>query len=274
MALTALLAAGAVPAAAASQGTPEQAQSVPDDGTSDAPPAFGPRTALRDIRDYVTSPLRWDGTDWLLFGGAVALVAAAHPFDSRLRDHFTAGSRSALDGKDTSSTKDALPALAVVGVTGAFAVLGNDSGGLSETWAMLEAGGLASGTGFVLKYVAGRERPNATTDPNAWRQGGASFPSLHASASMAIGTVLAESGNDEYRWLRRILGYGMAAGTDYLRLKHNAHWLSDVVAGDALGAATGLFVVDRENGTTHAAGLNVGPGGGGGILVSYTVPLH
>ncbi|MGH8269190.1 MAG: hypothetical protein ACRES1_03935, partial [Steroidobacteraceae bacterium] len=35
-------------------------------------------------------------------------------------------------------------------------------------------------------------------------------------------------------------------GTAYLRMKHNAHWLSDTIAGAALGAATAHFVMDRS----------------------------
>jgi hypothetical protein len=45
--------------------------------------------------------------------------------------------------------------------------------------------------------------------------------------------VLAESGNDEYRWSVACSDTGCVA-TGYERLKHNAHWLSDTVAGSAL----------------------------------------
>jgi hypothetical protein len=58
--------------------------------------------------------------------------------------------------------------------------------------------------------------------------------------------VLAESGNPEFRWIRRTIGYGVGIGTAYLRMKHNAHWLSDTVAGAALGMATAHFVMNRS----------------------------
>ena len=73
-------------------------------------------------------------------------------------------------------------------------------------------------------------------------------PSEHTTAAFAIGTVLAESGNDDYRWLRRILGYGAAGFTGYERLRHNAHWLSDTLAGAALGAASAHFAMSRQMG--------------------------
>ena len=112
---------------------------------------------------------------------------------------------------------------------------------------MVEAGGLATVTTYALKFVAGRERPDQTSDPNKWRASGSSFPSTHAAGAFAVGSILAESGNDDYRWIRRFLGYGAVAGfTAFERLKHNAHWLSDDIAGAEIGGATAHFVLGRE----------------------------
>jgi membrane-associated phospholipid phosphatase len=128
-----------------------------------------------------------------------------------------------------------------------YANLIDSSDGHREAWNMVEAGGLATVTTYALKFVAARERPDQTSDPNKWRASGSSFPSFHAAAAFAVGSVLAESGNDEYRWIRRFLGYGAIAGfTAYERLKHNAHWLSDDVAGAAIGGATAHFVLERD----------------------------
>ena len=99
----------------------------------------------------------------------------------------------------------------------------------------------------ALKEIAGRERPYATADADAWGEDGDSFPSMHTAAAFAIGTVLAESGNDRVRWLRRTIGYGLAAGTAYARMDHDAHWLSDTVAGAALGLATARFVMKQRD---------------------------
>ena len=228
---------------------------------------------MRDAGEYFTAPLRWDRADWMYLGGAIVAIGAAHSLDGRVRTHFTAGSRTALDGKDTHSVQDAAPAAAAVLATGLYATLIGDRAGKAETWSMLEAGALASTTGLVLKFAAGRERPNVTADPNEWRKGGASFPSLHATAAFAIGTVLAESGNDRYRWVRRIIGYGIAGATGYERLKHNAHWLSDVVAGAALGIASAHFALNREYGSASASRWQVVPIDRG-VMIAYTVPIH
>jgi membrane-associated phospholipid phosphatase len=207
---------------------------------------------LEDTKLYFTAPLRWDSQDWLYFGAALTAVGAAHEFDSRVRTHFV-NPKDPLNGADKNSARDALPAVALIVGTGLYAGAIGDRDGYRETWSLLEAGVFSTVTSEVLTLAAGRERPDATTSPNVWRKGGDSFPSVHVSAAFAIGTVFAESGNDDYRWVRRIIGYGIATGTAYLRVHENVHWLSDTVAGSALGIATARFVLNRRGGEQDAA---------------------
>ncbi len=204
--------------------------------------------SLGDMKAYYTDPLHWKRRNWEYFGGAVAAVVIAHHYDTQMRSHFDSGSNRPLGGKPPSSSlfTDAMPGFAAFALTWGYASLVHSSEGESESWNMLESAGLASLTGFVMKYTFGRRRPYQTTDPNKWFAGGTSFPSLHVTAAFAIGTVLAESGNPRIRWLRRVIGYGVGLGTAYLRMKHNAHWFSDTVAAAALGIATAHFVMDRR----------------------------
>jgi len=217
--------------------------------------AFSVGEALQDVKLYFTSPLRWDAEDWLYFGGALALIDASHQFDTRVRTHFATGSNAVLNGgQDKDSVRDAMPAVSIIAGTWAYAGFLGDSDGYRETYSLVEAAVLSTTSGEIFSYAAGRERPDATTSPNQWREGGDSFPSVHVSAAFAIGTVFAESGNDEYRWIRRIIGYGVAAGTAYARVSENVHWLSDTVAGTALGIATARFVLNRQG---EAGGASV-----------------
>jgi membrane-associated phospholipid phosphatase len=215
----------------------------PQAGIADS---FTLREALEDTKLYFTAPLRWDREDWLYFGGTLVAVGVSHEFDGRVRTHFATGSNAVLNGADKNSLRDALPSVALIVGTGFYAGLIGDSEGYRETWSLLEAGVFSTATSEILTLTAGRERPDATTSPNQWRHGGDSFPSVHTSAAFAIGTVFAESGNDEYRWIRRIVGYGIASGTAYIRVRNNVHWLSDTVAGSALGIATARFVLNRQ----------------------------
>lgn len=222
-----------------------------------------------DTKLYFTSPLRWDGNDWMLFGGTLAAVAAAHELDGRARDHF-AGKTPVLDGKDRHSTRDAAPAAALVAGTWALGWVLDESSGRIEAYRMLEAGALSSITTEVFKYAAGRARPNETLRVDDWHKGGASFPSLHVSAAFAIGTVFAESGGDDYRWVRRVVGFGMASGIAYARLHGNAHWLSDVVAGTAIGVSTGAFTLNRRSHRNVPLAINVAPMDAGGLSLQFT----
>jgi membrane-associated phospholipid phosphatase len=225
--------------------------------------------AWQDTKLYFTAPLRWDGEDWLIFGGTLAAVAASHGLDTQVRNHF-AGKSPVLDGKDPHSTRDAIPAAALVGGTFGLAVLANSVDGRNEAYRMLEAAALSGVTAEALKYAAGRSRPNETLHLNDWRSGGSSFPSLHATAAWAIGTVFAESGSDDFRWTRRILGYGVASLTAYERLHGNVHWFSDVVAGSALGLYTGAFVMKRQFLRTDNVAINVAPTEVGGLSIQVT----
>jgi len=209
--------------------------------------SFSIRGALDDVKEYFSAPLRRDTEDWLYFGGTLSAIAASHEYDRRVRSHFAMNPYDGLNGgRDNNSLRDALPAAGLILGTGLYAGFIRDTDGYQETWALLEAGILSTATGEVLSYAGGRERPDATTNPNQWRQGGDSFPSVHTSAAFAIGMVFAESGNVEYRWVRRILGYGIAGATGYIRVKNNEHWMSDTVAGAALGIATARFVLNRQ----------------------------
>ncbi len=226
-----------------------------------------------DTKLYFTAPARWDLSDWLYFGGALGAIGAAHQFDGNVRRHFAAPNQP-LDGKDPNSLRDAAPAAIAVAGTWLFASFMDESSGRVEAYSMLEAGALSSVTAEAFKFAAGRRRPSETTRVDDWRASGSSFPSLHATAAFAIGTVLAESGSDDYRWVRRALGYGLAAGTAYMRLHDNQHWLSDTVAGAALGTATGVFVVNRRQERVRKWDVSVAPAQGGGVMVGFNAVLN
>jgi membrane-associated phospholipid phosphatase len=230
-------------------------------------------TTLEDTKLYFTSPLRWDEADWLYFGGALAAIGAAHSFDERVRDHFATGSKAVLNGgQDRNSLRDAVPAAALIAGSGLYAAFIDDHDGYREIWSLIEAGAFSGATAEVLGYAFGRERPDETAAPNEWHTGADSFPSLHTTVAFAVGTVFAESGNDEYRWIRRIIGYGVASATGYVRVQENVHWLSDSVAGAALGIATARFVLNRQQ-TQNPAALQFQPVKNG-WLISYSVRTH
>ncbi|MBV8146714.1 MAG: phosphatase PAP2 family protein [Gammaproteobacteria bacterium] len=238
---------------------------------ADAQPAGG---FAHDAGLYFTAPLHWNGGDWAWFAGSLAAIGASHHYDTDVRDHFTKNlTPTEISNIKSNDLQDALPAVAVFLGTWGYAALIEDPSGHREAWSMFEAATLSTVDAYALKYLIRREGPDQTSDPNAWeKSGGRSFPSEHATASFAIGTVLAEAGGDEYRWLRRVLGYGLGIGTSYLRLKHNAHWLSDTVAGGALGIASGQFALNHAY-HRQDSGFSLVPVPGGAML-TYRMELQ
>jgi len=242
--------------------------------TGAAPPLTEFRTVMSDAGAYVAAPFHWSGRDWAYAGGALATLALAHHYDGNVRQHFApaAGTVSDSSGHDT---QDWLPAAALLGGAWAYGLFGYNRAAQGVAWNMTEAAGFSGVTALALRYAGGRERPDQTSDPNRWRHGGSSFPSLHVTVTFAAATVFAESGNDDTLWLTRGLGYGLAGAAAYQRLKHNAHWLSDVAAGAALGAGTGLFVMHRANQRAESADaghLLLAPTDGG-LMLAYSSAL-
>ena len=226
-----------------------------------------------DVKAYVTAPLHARRAQWVRFGAVLGGIGAAYHYDADVRAHFQSGASLPSAPPDTHDSRDAVPAALAVGGTFLAAVLLDSDDGRREAGSMVEAAAFSSAAAYVLKQAAGRERPFVTGDPGNWGTSDDSFPSTHTAAAFAIGTVLAESGDDRYRWVRRVLGYGIAGRTAYARIDHDAHWFSDTVAGAGLGIATARFVMKRRNRTNEAARFEIRPSEAG-IQLRYTVALR
>ena len=248
---------------------PEQPPAAATPGAEASPPSG----FVHDAGLYFTAPLRGNASQWGWFAGALAAVAGSHHYDTQVYTHFTKGlTPNEIQNIKSDDLQDALPSVAVFLGTWGFAALTNDPNGHREAWSMIEAATLSTVNSYAMKFIIRREGPYQTSDPNEWfKSGGRSFPSEHATASFAIGTVLAEAGSDDYRWLRRVLGYGLGIGTSYLRLKHNQHWLSDTMAGGALGIASAQFTLNHayRNQESRFALVPVP----GGAMLTYRVEL-
>jgi hypothetical protein len=102
-------------------------------------------------------------------------------------------------------------------------------------WQGIDAQIMASVTAAAGKRIFTRVRPSVADDPCLWFQGGSnySFPSREAAVAMAlVGPMVLEYGRDNpaaYALLALPLYIGTA------RVKNQAHWQSDVLAGWAIG---------------------------------------
>ncbi|HEU5153288.1 MAG TPA: phosphatase PAP2 family protein [Gemmatimonadales bacterium] len=98
----------------------------------------------------------------------------------------------------------------------------------------------------IIKYVVGRTRPNHSTipDPDEFEpfSGNVSFPSGHTAMAFA----LAASVSNEVHFLPAQIGlYSAATLTGWSRINDNAHWLSDVLGGAAVGITSAMIMDGR-----------------------------
>jgi membrane-associated phospholipid phosphatase len=130
-------------------------------------------------------------------------------------------------------------------------------------WQSIDSSAIGAVSSEALKHIFTRSRPDQSSDPNLWFQGKGhySFPSGEVTTVSAIVTpFVLEYGHDHpgaYA-LELLPLYDAIA-----RVKVQAHWQTDVLAGFALGTLTGYYAHTRDNPLI----LGVLPGG-------FTVGIH
>jgi membrane-associated phospholipid phosphatase len=97
----------------------------------------------------------------------------------------------------------------------------------------------------ALKVATQRARPMDGVERSEFFVGGSSFPSGHSTQAWAVATVIAR----EYRHRRaiQIAAYGAASAISIARFTSHKHYISDVVAGSALGYGIGNYVYQAHH---------------------------
>jgi membrane-associated phospholipid phosphatase len=219
-----------------------------DSAAAPAPPAHtlaaaAPRADT--LAPYIHSAPPGYGIRWyeplVLLGGIALTASLDEPVANHFRDHRSQTGQNVAD------------AWAKVGTIGVGAVTaGVLAGGLiSHNEKVTHAGlrllfsvGLAGGAAEGIKFALGRERPLQNTnaldfDPAHFDT---SFPSGHTTLAFAMATSLSD---DIHRTWATVGLYGLATGVAVSRVYQQAHWVSDVVGGAALGIASAKLVSGR-----------------------------
>ena len=221
----------------------------------------------------------------LLFAGIVVGTFLAIPALEGVDQSVRSGVSETLPGRSSvprtfGRSLGALP-INVALTSGAFvvgALTGNPpvkNAGLHSLQALLLAGAATQ----AIKWTTGRPRPNGAADPDEFHplsSSGAfhSFPSGHTSATFAIAATVSSELRAEAPWVPYI-AYPLATWTATTRVLDRKHWLTDIVAGAALGILASR-VVERFNHRSRRGGAAlfvVTPGVDGGIAVAAAVPL-
>lgn len=97
------------------------------------------------------------------------------------------------------------------------------------------------------KFIVGRSRPSGDPDLDAYdfhSFGSASpaFPSGHSANAFALATSLSDAIGKKWATLGL---YALATGTAWARLSEQQHWLTDVIAGAAVGIGSAKAVSGR-----------------------------
>jgi membrane-associated phospholipid phosphatase len=211
-----------------------------------------------------------DSTGWQLISrtealGGVGILAAAFIADGdwrtevqEIRSNTT--NRLATLGNALGNGKYVLPPLAVLYLGGRLTHQRGITAAALHTGVTFLFAGAAS---VVLKEAVGRARPSQGGDPTSYRpfSGFDSFPSGHSTVAFAVAASLAS--HTHHLWVRTLL-YAGASLTGFARMNDDKHWLSDVIAGAAVG-----ILASRV--TAHVAGTGrLGPASSGlGLRLSF-----
>ena len=205
-----------------------------------------------DFVRVFTAPARWKKREWGFFAAGVAGVGALFIVDDNIRATVLHH-----DDRFQNGVADAVQPL---GTWASFIVIGGFTfGGLAAHddkayGAGIDALSASMISGLVItpliKKIVGRYRPNAGYGPYYFKpfDHGPSFPSGHATQAFTVASVIAT----EYPkpWVKAAC-YLPASLVLFARVRHDAHWASDVVAGALIGYGVGSEVArsnlaDRE----------------------------
>ena len=113
-------------------------------------------------------------------------------------------------------------------------------------WRGIDAEIIGGVTATAGKYIFTRARPSSANNPCLWFQGGSnhSFPSGEAAVAAALVTpyVLEYGRDNPATYALLLLPLYVGAG----RIKNQAHWQTDVLAGWAVGGLSGWYAHGRD----------------------------
>lgn len=225
----------------------------------DDPPPAGPPPAHTGVKatlkaipgDFAHIPSR---DSLIILGVGSALTLAARPFDDDVNAHLRGAHGFFVAGKFIGD--GFMQAGLAIGTYAVGRATDNrvvSHLGMDLLRSTVEVGALTYG----MKRAFGRKRPTGEC---------CAFPSGHSSLTFASATVLQR----HLGWKAAVPTYALATYVAASRLHENRHFLSDVVAGSALGLIVGRTVT--RHGRTHYTWAPVPVPGGMAVMVHATVP--
>jgi membrane-associated phospholipid phosphatase len=208
---------------------------------------------LKDQKGIWTAPFRWQHNDakWIAPVGLsmAALIAT---------DRHTSG-----ELVENGDNRDRLRISKDISYAGSLYTLGGVSaifyltGRLRHDERAKETGLLAAEAlinstivSQAIKGISQRQRPEVDHSSGEFFDGGSSFPSGHAINSWAQATVVAYEYGPRHPVVR-YASYGLATAISISRYTGRRHFLSDVLAGSAMGYGIGRYVYHQHHDSAH-----------------------
>lgn len=205
------------------------------------------RACLQSTLDFFTAPERAQAGQWAAFlGVAVVDLAVMMSADREIQARVSRNRTPALtdfveplqyygDGTVDASLSASLYLLGLLTRSERLREAGRDA---------LLSLALSAMVSWGLKIAVGRSRPytgdgSLEFSPYATQTAHQSFPSGHSTAAFALSTSLACT---IHRPWAGVLLYAAATMVAVQRVYGDKHWASDVIAGAALGIASGVSV--------------------------------
>jgi hypothetical protein len=168
--------------------------------------------------------------------------------------------------KDAQLASDLLANVAIPLLAGADAIRSTTTWGNAgrDVLVVAESASLSTLATEVAKNGFARLRPGL---PATAVQGAAAYQSLWSghtqfAFSVAVSQAMQDSmrGDEAAPWVWAV-GLTLAGAVGYLRVAGDEHWLTDVLAGAAVGSAFGVGVPLAEKRLVHGVTLSPAPGG-------------
>jgi membrane-associated phospholipid phosphatase len=235
------------------------------------------KDVLHETGAVVSSPLRWERSDWYEAGAVVGAGFGLYAGVDIWAQHAALRSQSGVADGFATAGRVFGDGLYVVPALGALYLAGEGAHDRRLRRASLDAFESFAISGLILtgtKALAGRNRPYSA-DRGDWDGPSLSnkqysFPSGHSAAAFSVATTFAT----EYGDVPGVApaAYALATLTALSRVYNNQHWASDVFIGGALGYFTAKTVARAHAGKDGRWTFSAYPlerGGGGAVAWRY-----
>lgn len=238
-----------------------------------SPKAYNPTTGLTvsgffilegsNLKQVFTKPFHMTGKDWKTFGRFALITGALMLTDEpvqraalNLRTHNRNLRNISNFITEFGGTYEGYSLAAL----GAYGFLFKNKKMQTTTLLAVQSYITGGAVSAVIKFLSGRQRPyiidknSLEAEPTFYgpfkviqndngSKANNSFPSGHATVAFAAATVFASEYKNKP--LVPILSYTAATLVGLSRMTENKHWITDVVAGAALGYVSGRLVVNN-----------------------------